>query len=90
MRFVHHGSQVVEADPKRKHVIMNDWHLVNSRPPSPMMKIYVTISLSAIIRARTIRKYIDFDVAFITTTEMDKNGYFNYGPVQFDDGRGTG
>ena len=28
---------------------------------------------------RTIQKYLDFDVAFITVAEMDKNGYFNYG-----------
>jgi acyl-CoA hydrolase len=27
----------------------------------------------------TIRNYCDFNVAFITTGEMDKSGYFNYG-----------
>ena len=71
--------KIVEADPKREHVIMNDWHFgtVSRRLHDINMCNYIPLSYHQ--GPRTIRKYRDFDVAFITVAEMDKNGYFNYG-----------
>ena len=71
--------KIVEADPKRKHVIMNDWHLSTAGRRLHDEDLCNYIPFSYHQGPRTIRKYLDFDVAFITTTEMDKNGYFNYG-----------
>lgn len=71
--------KIVEADPKREHVIMNDWHFgtVSRRLHDMNMCNYIPLSYHQ--GPRTIRKYREFDVAFITVAEMDKNGYFNYG-----------
>jgi butyryl-CoA:acetate CoA-transferase len=71
--------KIVEADPKREHVIMNDWHFgtISRRLHDMNMCNYIPLSYHQ--GPRTIRKYREFDVAFITVAEMDKNGYFNYG-----------
>jgi butyryl-CoA:acetate CoA-transferase len=71
--------KIVEADPKREHVIMNDWHFgkVSRRLHDMNMCNYIPLSYHQ--GPRTIRKYREFDVAFITVAPMDKNGYFNYG-----------
>jgi butyryl-CoA:acetate CoA-transferase len=71
--------KIVEADPKREHVIMNDWHFgtVSRRLHDINMCNYIPLSYHQ--GPRTIRKYREFDVAFITVAQMDKNGYFNYG-----------
>lgn len=71
--------KIVEADPQREHVIMNDWHFgtVSRRLHDINNCNYIPFSYHQ--GPRTIRKYLDFDVAFITVAEMDKNGYFNYG-----------
>ncbi len=71
--------KVVEADPKREHVIMNDWHFATASRRLHDIDLCNYIPLSYHQGPRTIRKYIGFDVAFITAAEMDKNGYFNYG-----------
>ncbi|HUN55571.1 MAG TPA: acetyl-CoA hydrolase/transferase C-terminal domain-containing protein [Smithella sp.] len=71
--------KIVEADPERKRVIMNDWHFgtTSRRLHDANMCNYIPLSYHQ--GPRTIRKYRDFDVAFILVGEMDKNGYFNYG-----------
>ncbi|MFO7570715.1 MAG: acetyl-CoA hydrolase/transferase C-terminal domain-containing protein [Smithellaceae bacterium] len=71
--------KVVEADPKREHVIMNDWHFATASRRLHDIDMCNYIPVSYHQGPRTIRKYIGFDVAFITVAEMDKNGYFNYG-----------
>ena len=71
--------KIVEADPKREHVIMNDWHLSTAGRRLHDQDLCNYIPFSYHQGPRTIRKYIDYDVAFITVAEMDKNGYFNYG-----------
>lgn len=71
--------KIVEADPKREHVIMNDWHLSTAGRRLHDENLCNYIPFSYHQGPRTVRKYIDFDVAFITVAEMDKNGYFNYG-----------
>lgn len=71
--------QVVEADPRRRHVIMNDWHFssVSRRLHDKNLCNYIPFTYHQ--GPRIIRKYHDYDVAFITVAQMDKNGYFNYG-----------
>lgn len=71
--------KVVEADPKREHVIMNDWHFSTAGRRLHDVDLCNYIPISYHQGPRTIRKYVDFEVAFITVAEMDKNGYFNYG-----------
>ncbi len=71
--------KIVEADPKREHVIMNDWHLSTAGRRLHDENLCNYIPFSYHQGPRTIQKYLDFDVAFITVAEMDKNGYFNYG-----------
>lgn len=71
--------KIVEADPGRERVIMNDWHFgtTSRRLHDENRCNYIPLCYHQ--GPRTIRKYYDFDVAFITVAEMDKNGYFNYG-----------
>lgn len=71
--------KIVEADPERERVIMNDWHFgtVSRRLHDENRCNYIPLCYHQ--GPRTVRKYRDFDVAFITVAEMDKNGYFNYG-----------
>jgi butyryl-CoA:acetate CoA-transferase len=71
--------KIVAADPKREHVIMNDWHFtaISRRLHDANMCNYIPLSYHQ--GPRTIRKYREFDVTFLTAAEMDKNGYFNYG-----------
>ena len=71
--------KIVEADPKREHVIMSDWHLSTAGRRLHDVDLCNYIPFSYHQGPRTIRKYIDYDVSFITVAEMDKNGYFNYG-----------
>lgn len=71
--------KIVEADPGREHVIMNDWHFgtVSRRLHDANLCNYIPLCYHQ--GPRTIRKYRDFDVAFVLVAEMDRNGYFNYG-----------
>jgi butyryl-CoA:acetate CoA-transferase len=71
--------KIVEADPRREHVVMNDWHLSTAGRRLHDGNLCNYIPFSYHQGPRTIRKYLDYDVAFITVAEMDKNGYFNYG-----------
>ncbi len=58
---------------------MNDWHFgtVSRRLHDADMCNYIPVSYHQ--GPRTIRKYREFDVAFISAGEMDPKGYFNYG-----------
>jgi butyryl-CoA:acetate CoA-transferase len=71
--------KIVEADPRREHVIMNDWHFgtVSRRLHDADMCNYIPVSYHQ--APRTIRKYREFDMAFISAGEMDPKGYFNFG-----------
>ncbi|HLZ18629.1 MAG TPA: acetyl-CoA hydrolase/transferase C-terminal domain-containing protein, partial [Smithellaceae bacterium] len=64
---------------KREHIVMNDWHLSTAGRRLHDQNLCNYIPFSYHQAPRTIRKYLDFDCAFILVTEMDKNGYFNYG-----------
>ncbi|PKL37531.1 MAG: butyryl-CoA:acetate CoA-transferase [Spirochaetae bacterium HGW-Spirochaetae-1] len=71
--------KVVEADPERKHFILNDYHFgtVSRRLHDENLCNYIPTAYHQ--GPRFIRKYTDFDVVFITTGSMDPRGYFNYG-----------
>ncbi|TAL31798.1 MAG: butyryl-CoA:acetate CoA-transferase [Spirochaetes bacterium] len=73
------APKIVEADPARTHVIMNDWHFgtVSRRLHDANLCNYIPVSYHQ--APRTIRKYREFDVAFIVAGEMDAKGYFNFG-----------
>jgi butyryl-CoA:acetate CoA-transferase len=71
--------RIVEADPERRHFILNDYHFggVSRRLHDHNLCNYIPTAYHQ--APRFIRKYTDFDVAFITAGSMDPRGYFNYG-----------
>ena len=71
--------KVVEVSAGSDHVVMNDWNFTNVLIRHNDHHLCYGIPGCYHQGPRTIRKYRDFDVAFIAVTEMDKNGYFNYG-----------
>jgi len=71
--------KIVEADPDSEYVMMNDWQVGTVSRRLHARDMCNDIPLCYHQGPRTIRKYRDFDVAFITVSGMDKNGYFNYG-----------
>jgi acyl-CoA hydrolase len=71
--------KIVEADTCREHVIMNDWQFGAVSRRLHDLHLCNNILFCYHQGPRTIRKYRNFDIAFIMVAEMDKNGYFNYG-----------
>ncbi|TWI74106.1 butyryl-CoA:acetate CoA-transferase [Desulfobotulus alkaliphilus] len=71
--------KVIEKDPGRKHVVVSDYHFsgISRRLHDQNLCNYVPITYHQ--SPRFIRKYIQPDVAFITTSAMDKNGFLNFG-----------
>ncbi len=71
--------KMVMKDPERKHIKMQDWHFgAHSRKLFNLgLCSYNPITYHQ--GPRIVRKYQHTDVAVITTTPMDKNGYFNFG-----------
>ncbi len=71
--------KVVLADPEKKHIIMHDAHftIVSRKLAENGLCYYAPITYHQAPRA--FKKYQKLDVAFITVTEMDSNGFFNYG-----------
>lgn len=71
--------KVAEVDPSGKHVIVNDYHfgVVSRKLHQNNMCNYIPITYHQ--GPRVIRKYVEPDVAFITTTPIDNSGYFNFG-----------
>ena len=71
--------KVVEADPGRNHVIMNDWHFgtVSRRLHDENLCNYIPITYHQ--GPRIVKKYHEYDAAFITVAPMDARGYFNFG-----------
>lgn len=73
--------EVIKADPKQEHIIMQDWHFgpVSRRLADDEQCYYVPISYHQ--GPRIIHKYVDNDVAFVAVSPMDEKGYFNLGPT---------
>ena len=70
----------VAADPERKHFIMEDYHFsaISRYLHDKDLCNYIPFSYSH--GPRSIKKYIDVDVAFIMVGPMDARGFFNLGP----------
>ena len=71
--------KVVEADPTRKHFSYSDWHFGTVSRKLHDRNLCNYIPLAYHEAPRIIRKYHEYDVAFITVAPMDTCGYFNFG-----------
>lgn len=73
--------KIVLADPKKEHVIMEDWHcgVVSRKLIDKGMCYYIPVTYHQ--GPRIVRKYLDVDVVMISVCSMDENGYFNLGPT---------
>jgi len=71
--------EVVKADPKREHFVLNDYHfgVASRRLAEEDLASYIPITYHQ--SPRLINKYVDYDVVYLTTTPMDERGYFNFG-----------
>ncbi len=71
--------RAVEADPEGSRVVLEDWHFgaVSRRLHDAGLCSYIPITYHQ--GPRIIKKYQDFDIAFISTGPMDPRGYFNFG-----------
>lgn len=73
-------TQVVQADPERKHFIYNDWHFSNASRRAHDENLCNYISLVYHEGPGFFaRGYVQPDVAMIKVGPMDKNGYFSLG-----------
>lgn len=72
-------SKIIERDPSGKHAIINDYHFsgISRKLHDNNQCNYIPITYHQV--PRIVRKYLNPDVAFITTAKMDDNGYFNFG-----------
>jgi len=70
----------VAADPERRHFIMEDYHFsaVSRYLHDKDLCNYVPFTYHQ--GPRSIKKYIDVDVAFVMVGPMDARGFFNLGP----------
>jgi butyryl-CoA:acetate CoA-transferase len=71
--------KVALADTERKSFIVNDHHFggVSRKLHDKNLCNYVPVTYHQ--GPRIIRKYRDFNAAFLTVSSMDPRGYFNYG-----------
>jgi butyryl-CoA:acetate CoA-transferase len=71
--------KVTEADPEREHFIVNDWHFSALSRALHRKNLCNYIPFTYHQGPRVIRKYLNYDVIFLTVTPMDDRGYFNFG-----------
>ncbi len=71
--------KVVQADPERKHIIMNDWHFGTVGRTLHKKNLCNYIPITYHQGPRIVRKYNAYNIAFITVSKMDARGYFNFG-----------
>ncbi len=71
--------EVVKADLKREHFIMEDYHFGNISRRLHDQNLCNYIPITYHMGPRLLKKYVDVDVFFITAGEMDQRGYFNFG-----------
>lgn len=71
--------EVLKADPEQKRVMLSDWHFsaITRRLGEQGLASYVPMTYHQ--GPHIMRKYIDYDVAFISAAPMGKNGNFNIG-----------
>ncbi|MDY0133301.1 MAG: acetyl-CoA hydrolase/transferase C-terminal domain-containing protein [Desulforegulaceae bacterium] len=72
-------SKLVAQDPEGKHFTLNDWHFggVSRKLHKEGLCNYIPLTYHQ--GPRLIRKYRDYDLAFISVGKMDSKGYFNFG-----------
>jgi len=71
--------EVLEKDPERKRFILSDWHFGGVSRNLHKRGLCSYIPFTYHQGPRVIRKYKDYDAAFISVSEMDSKGYFNFG-----------
>jgi len=71
--------KIVAADPEHRHVMMNDLQYAGVCGRLYDHETCNDIPLCYHQASRSGKKHYDFNVAFLKVSEMDKNGYFNYG-----------
>ncbi|MGE5403850.1 MAG: acetyl-CoA hydrolase/transferase family protein, partial [Candidatus Saccharibacteria bacterium] len=71
--------EVVKADPNRNHVYLEDWHFSGVSRALHQKDLCNYIPVLYHQGPRIIKKFVDIDVAFITTGPMDPRGFFNFG-----------
>lgn len=71
--------ELVKVDPAGNHFILEDYHFsgISRNLHGQNLCSYIPILYHQ--APRLIRKFIDYDVVFITTGPMDPRGFFNYG-----------
>jgi butyryl-CoA:acetate CoA-transferase len=71
--------RLVEKDPEGKHFTLNDWHFggVSRKLHKKGLCNYIPFTYHQ--GPRVVRKYKDYDAAYITVGRMDPRGYFNFG-----------
>jgi butyryl-CoA:acetate CoA-transferase len=69
----------IEADPERKHFIYNDWHFSSTARKLYQAGLCSYIPFAYHQTPRIIRKYNEYDFAFVSARPMDDQGYFNFG-----------
>ncbi|HHV15368.1 MAG TPA: butyryl-CoA:acetate CoA-transferase [Gelria sp.] len=71
--------EVVKVDPERKHFHLNDWHFSAFSRAMHDKDLCSYIPFAYHESRKLTEEFVDIDVAFVLTTPMDANGYFNLG-----------
>ncbi|MBN1374876.1 MAG: butyryl-CoA:acetate CoA-transferase [Dehalococcoidia bacterium] len=71
--------KVIEADPRRKHFIYDDWHFSKASRELYRKGLCSYIPFMYYQGPRVIRKYRDYDYVFVNARPMDRQGFFNFG-----------
>lgn len=71
--------EIVKVDSSRKHFIFNDWHFSGFSRAIHGDNLCNYVPITYHEGPEMVERYVDCDVAFILTTPMDKNGFFNLG-----------
>lgn len=74
-----HMPKVIEADPRREHIIMHDWHFGGLSRKLADQGLCFYVPLCYHHGSRSVHKYVDNDVAMICVAPMDAKGFFNLG-----------
>lgn len=71
--------RVADIDPDQKHFTLNDWHFGGTSRNLHKRGLCNYIPFTYHQAPRVIRKYKEYDAAFISVSKMDSRGYFNFG-----------
>ena len=71
--------KIALADPEREHFLLHDAHFTLISRKLAEKKLCYYAPMTYHMAPRAMRKYSDFEIAYITAGEMDPKGYFNFG-----------